>query len=109
MGQISETDYGFKLMNLRSKLCLLTSDNKKVKTFSIDDLLPSLPLPTLKQTINNYLKSLKPFVDKLEYLSMEKKLEDFRIGQGKVLQFHLRSKAKKEKNWVQINNSYILW
>ena len=71
-----------------------------VPTFSKEDLLPSLPLPPLKSTLNRYLDSIRPFVNDIEYLTTEKKLSDFENGIGGKLDFILRDRARKEKNWV---------
>jgi carnitine O-octanoyltransferase len=69
-------------------------------TFSKEDLLPSLPLPPLKSTLNKYLESIRPFVNQIEYLNTEKKLSDFENGIGGKLDFLLRDRARKERNWV---------
>lgn len=70
------------------------------KTFSNDELLPSLPLPSLESTLKKYLESIRPFVTHLEYLETEKKVLDFQNGLGKRLQFYLQNKQSKERNWV---------
>lgn len=69
-------------------------------TFSKEDLLPSLPLPPLKSTLSKYLESIKPFVSEIEFLNTEKILSDFENGIGSKLDFILRDKARKERNWV---------
>lgn len=106
MGQKSETDTGFKLLNNNSKrscrlLNMYLQNNKeKLPTFSIDNLLPSLPLPQLEQTLDKYLDSARPVLTELEFLKTQKCVEDFKNGIGKALHFHLMQKAKKERNWV---------
>jgi hypothetical protein len=100
MGMKSETDYGFKLLNRNLNLYKLCFQKEKIPTFGIDNLLPSLPLPELDQTLNKYLDSVRPLVDELEYLQTQRIVEKFRSGIGKNLHFHLKTKSLKEKNWV---------
>lgn len=92
MTRISETELGFDLLN-RSSI-------PRVRTFDVDAHLPRLPLPPLNHTLDKYLRSVRPFLTHIEYLSTEKKVDNFRNGVGKVLQFHLKSRANREKNWV---------
>lgn len=100
MSRISETEKGFKLINRGEKG--RNRDESTIATFAMDDHLPRLTVPPLHKTLNKYLDSVKPFLSDLEYLTTEKKVEIFRNGVGKVLQFHLKAKAKCEKNWVSI-------
>ena len=94
MTRISETENGFENFKSQNRL-------ENVRTFSIDSQLPQLPLPPLNQTLDKYLRSVRPFLTDLEYLTTEKKVENFRNGVGKVLQFHLKSNTRREKNWVR--------
>lgn len=100
MSRISETEKGFKLINRGAGKRRTNRDESMIPTFAMDDHLPRLTVPPLNKTLNKYLESLKPFLTDLEYLNTEKKVENFRNGVGKVLQFHLKAKAKCEKNWV---------
>jgi hypothetical protein len=112
MGQVSETDsYRRKLVDRKNTTIQIgenkmktavTNNTKGVATFSKDESLPSLPLPELRDTLDKYLDSIKPFVTKLEYLKSEKIVADFENGIGKMLHFHLSQKAAREKNWVNI-------
>ena len=102
MGQISETDkYLSNQLEDREK-------NKKMRTFSSDNLLPSLPLPNLDDTLRVYLESVKPFLTKIELLRTEKCAESFKNGVGEKLHFHLLEKAKNERNWVNFTD-YLLF
>lgn len=96
MTRISETEAGFQLLNKP------TRRNPPLRTFEIDSQLPSLPLPPLQLTLDKYLRSTRPFLTDLEYLSTVKRVENFRNGVGKVLQFHLKARANREKNWVSL-------
>jgi hypothetical protein len=115
MGQVSETDYGFKLaekhkIKLNEKMKSTNNNNNNnngktklhVPTFAMDDTLPQLPLPNLKDTLDKYLESVKPVADKLAYLKTEKIVREFENGIGQKLHFYLTQKAIKEKNWVII-------
>jgi hypothetical protein len=69
-------------------------------TFSIEDSLPSLPLPSLNSTLNKYLDSVLPFVQEEENIFTQKIVEEFENGIGVKLQEVLSEKAKNDKNWV---------
>jgi hypothetical protein len=109
MGQISETDYGFKLFEKKLNNFFLHRYNNnsnttgsEMSTFSADDLLPSLPVPNLDDTLKKYLESIKPFVNELEYANSEKMVESFKNGIGQRLHFYLVDRSKKKRNWVCI-------
>ena len=71
-----------------------------VPTFSMEDNLPSLPLPSLKTTLHKYLDSVKPFVSDEELVYTQRLIEDFESGIGARLHEILSEKAINEKNWV---------
>ena len=105
MGQISETDNYItkqlaKEQNNFNQISNVSNHAEKMSTFSADNLLPSLPLPSLEDTLNVYLESVRPFLTELEYLKTQKCVETFKNGVGKKLQFFLAERAKKERNWV---------
>lgn len=58
------------------------------KTFSQQRNLPRLPVPTLEQTFDKYLKSLSPFLHQLE-------------EQGKLEGSTAEKELAKRKQWVQ--------
>ena len=93
MTRISETEAGFKLMNHSLR-------DHTLRTFEVDSQLPSLPLPSLQLTLEKYLRSVRPFLTDLEYLTTVKKADNFRNGIGKIIQFNLKARSKREKNWV---------
>ena len=74
----------------------------KMSTFGADELLPSLPLPSLEATLDKYLESTRPFVNESEYKITEKVVEDFKNGIGRELHQLLELKAKRDRNWVKI-------
>lgn len=69
-------------------------------TFQYDADLPSLPLPSLKNTLNKYLDTVRPHVSEEEFAHTESLVREFEEGQGKVLHDRLIEKAKQSKNWV---------
>ena len=103
MGQISETSYGFKMANDKymSKLKEMREKKSSLPTFSVDDELPSLPLPELNMTLKRYLDSVKPHASLIEYLNTEKIVNQFENGIGKKLNYILKQKAARERNWVR--------
>lgn len=103
MTRISETEMGFELLN-NSSFCSQQPSvvSHTPRTFELDSHLPRLPLPSLQRTLDKYLRSVRPFLTDLEYLTTVKRVDNFRNGVGKVLQFHLRARANREKNWVRM-------
>jgi hypothetical protein len=121
MGQVSETDDYFRLSKASrvelSTIKTITANKmqkveinknnsdqesfKNVKTFQVDELLPSLPLPDLDKTLNKYLESVKPFVNDLEYMRTESLVENFKTGIGFKLNELLKDRARQKRNWVK--------
>ncbi|KAL4222593.1 hypothetical protein ACF0H5_018634 [Mactra antiquata] len=84
--------------------------SKTEKTFQYDSQLPSLPVPTLKHTLERYLDSVKPHVTDAEYRQTEFLVQQFASGIGKDLHEQLLQKAQKEKNWLErwwLNYAYL--
>jgi Choline/Carnitine o-acyltransferase len=75
-------------------------------TFSRDEKLSKLPLPTLSETLERYYKSLRPFGNESELLYSKTLIDEFKNGIGSKLHQILEEIAKKEKNWV---NSHDNW
>jgi carnitine O-acetyltransferase len=73
----------------------------KGETFKYQDSLPSLPVPTIAQTKERYLKSIRPFVkDEEEYSKQVDLVEDFFNTQGKDLHERLTQLQSKSRNWL---------
>ena len=75
------------------------------KPFSMlakQESLPPLPVPPLQQTMDKYLKAIKPLVDEEDFEYTEDLVKNFSKpkGDGEVLQNLLLEKMKTEKNWV---------
>jgi hypothetical protein len=85
---------------------------KNMSTFSHDNLLQSLPLPPLDATLSKYLESTIPFTNTIEYLNTERIVNQFRANLGPKLDFYLREKSKKERNWLEkywLDYAYLEW
>ena len=67
---------------------------------SFQGALPRLPLPSLNETMQKHLLSLKPILSEDEYKEMEKLSEEFRNGLGRRLQLYLIAKSWYSKNYV---------
>ncbi|XP_064614133.1 peroxisomal carnitine O-octanoyltransferase-like [Liolophura sinensis] len=78
---------------------LYTSEEEK--TFQYQDSLPSLPLPSLDQTLRKYLDSVRPHVTDEEYRQTEFVVQQFGSGVGRDLHAKLAEKAKCERNWLE--------
>ncbi|XP_064630184.1 peroxisomal carnitine O-octanoyltransferase-like isoform X2 [Lineus longissimus] len=82
-----------------AKEVFLAKNNEK--TFQYQDKLPSLPVPSLEQTLNKYLDSVAPHLNDAEYRETEFVVRQFGSGIGKELHGKLVEKAKSERNWLE--------
>ena len=66
--------------------------------------LPRLPVPPLQQSLQKYLKAVRPLVSNEEFEKTSKKVEEFgkENGIGEQLQEMLKKRAKLQDNWVCI-------
>ena len=88
--------------HLRDQLYLAED---KDSTFQYDQDLPSLPLPSLHDTLQRYLESVRHLVDERQWEETREKTEQFKNGKsGQELQKILVNKASEEKNWVSYQN-----
>ncbi|CAK8673643.1 unnamed protein product [Clavelina lepadiformis] len=64
--------------------------------------LPSLPVPPLKQTLDKYLKTVRPLVDDEQFKGTEKIVKSFGEAQGlgESLQSSLEEHADRKENWL---------
>ncbi|XP_072377173.1 carnitine O-acetyltransferase [Diabrotica undecimpunctata] len=82
------------------------------KLFENNLQLPSLPVPTLNQTIEKYVKTVTPFLNEAELANTKKLLTEFGSdnGIGKKLQHLLVERAKSQENWLEewwLNTAYL--
>lgn len=74
--------------------------------------LPRLPVPQLEDTLNKYLKTVKPVVTEEEYQMTEEIVSRFGApgGVGQKLQSMLQNRAANEDNWLSewwLNTAYL--
>ena len=69
-----------------------------------EDSLPRLPVPTLEETSRRYLKSVHPLLNKSEYETTKKAVEEFvkpgSIGEKLQKRLQARRDDPKYKNWI---------
>lgn len=84
----------------------LRTNSYKGITFSLQDQLPSLPIPDLNDTLNKYLLSIKPFIqsvpfnDNDEYQRQVQLCNDFIHNLGPILQKRLIQYSSNKRNWL---------
>ncbi|CAK8681382.1 peroxisomal carnitine O-octanoyltransferase-like isoform X2 [Clavelina lepadiformis] len=71
------------------------------KTFSLEDSLPNLTVPSLESTIEKYLYSVRAIADDEEYLRTQNICKNFLDNEGPVLQAKLKEREKIHRNWVE--------
>ncbi|KAF0688250.1 Aste57867_20120 [Aphanomyces stellatus] len=71
------------------------------KTMQFQDELPPLPLPSLEQTIEAYIKSCEPLLSASELEHTKGVCHDFLNGIGPQLHSILEERASSEKNWIE--------
>lgn len=85
------------LVNLK----LLFRLSRQPQLYSYQSSLPRLPLPALKDTIQRYLRSIKPLCTSEEhYRDIERKAIEFQNGIGRKLQLYLHLKSWMSTNYV---------
>ncbi|KAL9116717.1 MAG: hypothetical protein Q9187_006755 [Circinaria calcarea] len=79
-------------------------DTSKGPMLRFEDSLPRLPVPTLEETFKRYLKSVHPLLNKSEYETTEKAVEEFvkpgSIGEKLQKRLQARRDDPKHKNWL---------
>lgn len=74
--------------------------------------LPHLPLPKLDDTMEKYLKSVKPFMSSEKFQKTTAIVNDFKRGIGAQLQDLLEYKAQNSENWLAewwLTNAYLAY
>ena len=72
------------------------------KTFENEETLPSLPVPTLEQTVSKYLESCEPLMDAEALEDAREACDEFLASPvTKQLQEKLLERAKGSKNWLE--------
>ncbi|GAU97630.1 hypothetical protein RvY_08896 [Ramazzottius varieornatus] len=74
--------------------------NSTPRLYSYQDIMPVLPLPSLRDTIPKYLRSMRPLLDDEKYERMVQLAADFQNGQGRRFQRYLIMKWLFSTNYV---------
>lgn len=76
---------------------------KQLKTFAHQASLPHFPVPDLEDTLERYLESLKPYLNKDELNKVAALAKDFAKpgGQGQAMQQVLLKRAEDHLNWLE--------
>ncbi|MCJ1400338.1 Carnitine O-acetyltransferase mitochondrial, partial [Xylographa trunciseda] len=79
-------------------------DTSKGPMLRFEDSLPHLPVPTLEETAQRYLKSVHPLLNKSEFENTKKAVEDFTkpgsIAEKLQKRLQARQSDSKHKNWL---------
>ncbi|XP_018360909.1 PREDICTED: carnitine O-palmitoyltransferase 1, muscle isoform isoform X1 [Trachymyrmex cornetzi] len=89
-----------KLTQIWLLLVQLFSGWHKPMLYSFQGSLPRLPLPTVPETMERYLKSVRPLLDDENYARMENLAKEFQNGIGIKLQRYLFLKSWWATNYV---------
>ena len=73
--------------------------------YSCQAFLPTLPVPSLDETLRRYLRSVRPLYSDEEYNRMEKLAEEFKQTLGRKLQRYLFLKWLISSNYVSEDSS----
>nr|CAG8564833.1 11735_t:CDS:10 [Entrophospora candida] len=90
------------------------SSQVEIKTFSNQDKLPHLPIPTLQDTATRYKKSLLPLLSQADYNRAAAAVDEFvkKDGLGEKLQARLHELYNIEPNWLDkiwLDKAYLEW
>ncbi|GMF42114.1 unnamed protein product [Phytophthora fragariaefolia] len=80
---------------------LSTMAKETERTMQFQDELPSLPLPSLEQTLEQYVQSCEPLLEPSELEHTKAVCHDFLHGVGPQLQAILQERADTERNWIE--------
>nr|XP_004662354.1 peroxisomal carnitine O-octanoyltransferase [Jaculus jaculus]XP_045016848.1 peroxisomal carnitine O-octanoyltransferase [Jaculus jaculus]XP_045016849.1 peroxisomal carnitine O-octanoyltransferase [Jaculus jaculus]XP_045016850.1 peroxisomal carnitine O-octanoyltransferase [Jaculus jaculus] len=86
------------------------SKSVEERTFQYQDTLPSLPVPSLEESLKKYLESVMPFANEEEYKKTEEIVQKFQNGVGEKLHQKLLERAKGKRNWMEewwLNTAYL--
>lgn len=79
----------------------MENQSAEERTFQYQDSLPSLPVPSLEESLKKYLESVKPFANEEEYKKTEEIVQKFQNGLGEKLHQKLLERAKRKRNWLE--------
>ncbi|KPJ15173.1 Carnitine O-acetyltransferase [Papilio machaon] len=107
-------DFGYRGLTLEpyaSSLQLISNNASTKANLNVQNL-PRLPVPKLNDTLNKYLKTVKPFLSDEEFANTTKLVKEFgsQGGVGIKLQSLLEKRAEKHVNWLEewwLNTAYL--
>ncbi|GBN76565.1 Carnitine O-palmitoyltransferase 1, muscle isoform [Araneus ventricosus] len=70
--------------------------------YSFQSSLPRLPLPSLEETMERYLQTVRPLLDEERYEKMNQMTYEFKNGVGKKLQHYLWMKSWWSSNYGKL-------
>ncbi|XP_070177314.1 carnitine O-acetyltransferase-like isoform X2 [Littorina saxatilis] len=70
------------------------------RMFSVQYQLPRLPVPPLQQTMDKYLRSVRPLVTEEEFANTQQIVKEFLKSPGPELQRILEKRAEEKTNWL---------
>lgn len=66
--------------------------------------LPKVPIPPLEQTMDEYLRVLKPITTAQQYEKTKSIIKQFSVHPGPTLHQYLLDRREVEENWVGFFN-----
>lgn len=79
---------------------LMQSHRGPYGTFTLQNLLPRLPVPSIEQTCHKYLQSVKPLLTDVEYANTKQVVERFKHNEAPVLHNYLKKRSLEKTNWL---------
>ncbi|CEG38666.1 carnitine o-acetyltransferase [Plasmopara halstedii] len=79
----------------------MSKQQETERTMQFQEGLPPLPLPSLEQTLERYVKSCEPLLTASELDHTKAVCHDFLRGVGPQLQAILQERADAERNWIE--------
>lgn len=105
---------GYKNINIVPYACSTQTVSKFSTIKPVDKVqsLPHLPVPKLNDTLNKYLKSVRPHLNDHEFAVTSNLVKDFVTegGVGQKLQSLLEKRAQEHINWLEdwwLNSAYL--
>jgi carnitine O-acetyltransferase len=80
---------------------VVSAAGAKPPLYAQQDELPALPLPSLAETFEKLLKSVRPLATDEEFEHTESVVRDFEAGVGAKLQAMLEERAADSRNWLE--------
>lgn len=74
--------------------------------------LPHLPVPTLSETMEKFLRTVEPHLNETEFANTRRIVRNFETGKGRKLQELLEERARSKESWLAdwwLENAYLLY